>query len=65
MSIQDTQVLITIPPEAIAAVDAWIARRDEPRHSREEAVRIIASHHLGGDDPLTMLPTLVTGRDIV
>lgn len=49
----------------LAAIDAWIARHDEPRPDRAEAVRQIVAGRLGTHLPSTVVPDLVTGRDIV
>lgn len=33
------QIGVRLQPDQLAALDAWIARQDEPRPSRPEAVR--------------------------
>jgi hypothetical protein len=37
-----TLVGVRLPPDELAALDAWIATQDDPRPSRPEAIR----HHL-------------------
>ena len=61
------EVLLTIgfTAEQIEAIDEWIARCAEPRPTREEAVRQLVTGRLGAEGPHTMIPKLVTGRDIV
>lgn len=49
----------------IAALDGWIARQPEPHPTRGQAVREILAGVLGSHHESTILPGLVTGRDIV
>jgi Arc/MetJ-type ribon-helix-helix transcriptional regulator len=37
-----TLIGVRLPPNELAALDAWIAKQNEPRPSRPEAIR----HHL-------------------
>ena len=62
-----TKLTIGFGPAQIAAIDAWIARHPDPKPTREEAVCQLVIGHLGADDNhrSTVLPGLVTGRDIV
>jgi len=32
-------ITVRIPPDQLAALDAWIERQDEPRPTRPEAIR--------------------------
>jgi cytochrome c553 len=41
-----TPVMVRLQSEQLAALDAWIAARDEPRPSRPEAIRIILQEKL-------------------
>ena len=61
----DVTLSVAFTHDQIEAIDAWIARHDEPRPSRDQAVREIVAGRLGAHGPSTMLPGLVTGRDIV
>jgi hypothetical protein len=58
-------VQVGFSDEQLAAIDAWIARHDAPRPSREEAVRQLVAGRLGAYGPRTILPDEVTGRDVV
>lgn len=49
----------------IAALDAWISRRGEPRPTRGEAVREIVAGTLGSHQDSTVIPNPFTSRDIV
>lgn len=40
---------VRVPPEELAALDAWIARQPEPKPSRPEALRRLAAKGLAGD----------------
>jgi len=62
-----TKLLVTFGPVQIAAIDAWIARHDDPKPTREEAVCQLVIGRLGAEDqhPSTVLPGFTTGRDIV
>jgi len=59
-----TGLHLRLPPDLLAALDAWIERCSEPRPSRPEAIRQILAGALGGHGPSSALPGLVTGRDI-
>lgn len=63
----ETTLVVTFSAAEIAAIDAWIARHDNPRPSREDAVCQLIAGRLGADDghPSTVLPGFTTGRDIV
>ena len=66
MSAADPMTLsVRFTGEQIAAIDAWIARHDDPKPDRATAVQQLVAGRLGADRPSTMLPGLVTGRDIV
>ncbi|WP_380877514.1 hypothetical protein ACFB49_13170 [Sphingomonas sp. DBB INV C78] len=56
---------VTLNPEDLAALDAWIDRHDDPRPSRAEAIRLVLAGALGTHMPSSPLPKLVTGKDIV
>ena len=60
-----TSVTVRLQPDQLEALDAWIARHDAPQPSRSEAIRRIIAGTLASDRPSTILPNLVTGRDIV
>ena len=62
-----TALTIHFGPDQIKAIDAWIARHEEPKPSREEAVCQLVIGRLGAEDdrPSTVLPGFATGRDIV
>ena len=62
-----TTVTITFGPVLIAAIDAWIARHDDPKPTREDAVYQLVAGRLGAEEghPSTVIPGFVTGRDIV
>jgi hypothetical protein len=62
-----TPLTIYFGPDQIKAIDAWIARHPDPKPTREEAVCQLVIGRLGAEDerPSTVLPGLVTGRDIV
>jgi len=47
-----THVGVRLPPDQLALLDAWIARQDDPKPSRPEAIRraIEAVMRLGGLD---------------
>lgn len=62
---EETVIEARFTGEQLAAIDAWIARHPEPRPDRAAAVRELVLGRLGGHVPSTMLPGLVTGRDIV
>lgn len=64
----ETRLTIGFNASEMAAIDAWIARHDDPKPSREDAVRQLVDGRLGVDQAgrsSTMIPSLVTGRDIV
>jgi len=56
---------VRIAGPVLKAVDAWIARHDDPKPSRAEAVARLVAGRLGAQAPSTVLPNIVTGRDIV
>jgi hypothetical protein len=69
MSSSDDHTLLEVRfgSAQIAAIDRWIARHSDPKPSREEAVYQLVVGRLGAEDEhrSTMLPGIVTGRDIV
>jgi len=69
MSDTQPRTLLTVDfgPDQIKAIDAWIARHEDPKPSREEAVCQLVIGRLGAEDdrPSTVLPGFATGRDIV
>jgi len=66
-SLPKTSLTVAFGPDQIQAIDAWIARHGDPRPTREEAVCQLVIGRLGAEDehPSTVLPSFVTGRDIV
>jgi hypothetical protein len=61
-----TTLSITFSAAEIAAIDTWIARHNDPKPTREDAVCQILAGRLGADGhQSTALPGFVTGRDIV
>jgi len=62
---EDVVVEVRLSGTVLMAVDAWIARHDNPKPSRSEAVASLVAGRLGAHKPSTVLPGLVTGRDIV
>ena len=60
-----TTLSVTFTDQQIEAIDAWIARHPAPAPTREAAVRELIAGRLGAHGPSTVLPGLVTGRDIV
>jgi len=66
-SLPKTSLTVEFGPDQIRAIDAWIARHSDPRPTREEAVCQLVIGRLGAEDehPSTVLPSFVTGRDIV
>jgi hypothetical protein len=62
-----TTLTITFGPAQIAAIDAWIARHEDPKPTREDAVCQLIAGRLGAEEghPSTVIPGFVTGRDIV
>lgn len=62
-----TTLTVTLGPAQIEAIDAWIARHPEPKPSREDAVVQLVVGRLGAENGLqsTVIPGMVTGRDIV
>jgi hypothetical protein len=62
-----TTLTIAFGPDQIKAIDAWIARHDDPKPTREDAVCQLVIGRLGAenDHPSTVLPGFTTGRDIV
>jgi hypothetical protein len=41
-----TSVNVRLPPAELAAVDAWIAKQDDPQPSRPEAIRRLLAQAL-------------------
>jgi hypothetical protein len=62
---QDLTLTVTFTREQMDAIDDWIARHEEPKPSRENAVCQLIAGRLGADSPSTVLPQFTTGRDIV
>jgi hypothetical protein len=66
MVIEEEKVIeVRLAGSVLAAVDAWIARHDDPKPSRGEAIARLVAGRLGAHKPSTIMPGLVTGRDIV
>ncbi|HKD30902.1 MAG TPA: hypothetical protein VKC66_33965 [Xanthobacteraceae bacterium] len=42
-----TQLNVRLPPDELAALDAWIARQDDPKPTRPAALRQLARKGLG------------------
>jgi hypothetical protein len=61
----DLTLTVTFSREQMDAIDDWIARHEDPRPSREDAVCQLVTGRLGADRPSTMIPQFTTGRDIV
>jgi hypothetical protein len=40
-------VLVKVPPDELATLDAWIAAQDDPKPTRPEALRKLARKGLG------------------
>lgn len=57
--------MVRFEPDQLAALDDWIARHPDPKPSRPEAVRQILAGALGAHGPSSVIPSVVTGRDIV
>jgi hypothetical protein len=60
-----TTLTVEFTAEQIEAIDQWIERCEEPKPSRQEAVRELVAGRLGAHGPNTMMPNFTTGRDIV
>ena len=56
---------VTFTAEQIEAIDAWIARHDDPKPDREDAVRQLVAGRLSAYGPHTVMPNFTTARDIV
>ena len=65
MTDDGSTLAITLEPEDVAALDAWIRRSDDPGQSRAHAAREIIAGALGSRSPCTVVPHFTTGRDIV
>jgi hypothetical protein len=66
MVIEEEEVIeVRLSGPVLMAVDAWIARHDDPKPSRGEAIARLVAGRLGAHKPSTIIPGLVTGRDIV
>jgi hypothetical protein len=61
----ETTVTVTFTAEQMEAIDNWIARHDEPKPSREDAVQQLVAGRLGAYGPHTVVPNFTTARDIV
>jgi hypothetical protein len=61
----DLTLTITFSPAEMEAIDDWIARHDDPKPSREDAVCQLIGGRLGAYGPSTIIPQFTTGRDIV
>lgn len=61
----DITLSVRFTPTQMRAIDAWIARHGDPKPDRAAAVRELVAGRLGAHAPSTILPGLVTGRDIV
>ncbi|SNS09977.1 hypothetical protein SAMN06295912_101336 [Sphingomonas laterariae] len=64
MANETTRLQIDLTDDDVEALDAWIERHADPRPTREEALRLIVAGALGTHRPSTILPNIVTGRDI-
>jgi hypothetical protein len=42
-----TQLNVRFPPDELAELDAWIAAQDDPKPTRPEALRRLASKAIG------------------
>ncbi len=60
-----TTLEVTFTTEQMAAIDSWIARHEDPKPSREDAVRQLVAGRLSAYGPHTVVPNFTTGRDIV
>jgi len=60
-----TRIEVDLPGHVLEAVDDWIARHDDPKPSRSDAIAQILAGRLASERPSTIVPGLVTGRDIV
>ena len=58
-------IIVAFEADELAAIDAFIARAPDPKPDRSEAVRQLVRGRLAVDGPSTILPDMVTGRDIV
>jgi hypothetical protein len=47
-AINATPVTVRIPPDQLAALDAWIAAQPDPKPSRPEAIRAFVAKALNG-----------------
>ena len=61
----ETVIEVRFAADQLAAIDAWIERHPDPKPDRAAAVRELVLGRLGAHAPSTILPNLVTGRDIV
>ena len=60
-----TRIEVELPANVLEAVDAWIARHEDPKPTRSDAITQLVNARLGGEMPSTIMPGFVTGRDIV
>jgi hypothetical protein len=66
MVVEEEDVIeVRLSGSVLMAVDAWIARHDDPKPSRSKAIAELVAGRLGAHSPSTIMPDLVTGRDIV
>lgn len=61
----ETTLTVTFSAEQIDEIDQWIARHDDPKPDREDAVRQIVAGRLSAYGPHTVVPNFTTARDIV
>jgi hypothetical protein len=61
----ETTLTVTFTTEQMQAIDHWIARHEDPKPSREDAVRQLVAGRLGAYGPHTVVPNFTTARDIV
>ena len=60
-----TTLTVAFTAEQIAEIDQWIARHDDPKPDREDAVRQLVAGRLSAYGPHTVVPNFTTARDIV
>ncbi len=61
----DTILTVAFTAEQMEAIDNWIARHDDPKPTREDAVRQLVAGRLSAYGPHTVVPNFTTARDIV
>ncbi len=62
---RETSLTISFTKEQIDAIDRWIDRHEDPKPTREDAVRQLVAGRLSAYGPHTVVPNFTTGRDIV